>query len=352
MLADALSSDYRVLCSDRFCSFVLEKMLKIATIRSLSSNVIEDPDESDEDEDIETQPPPQKKQKVAKASSDVDFNINYRITVKHQLYCQNFLLKTVKFLLNNLEVFLFDSFANHVMRTGILCLAGLIVPSSNDPKNQETENLKEKHKKELPDDWKEIVADFANRLKLWPQFAELPFDESSSCILQTLCQALQNCGDEKTLKSLMKTILSVFDVDESPEEKPAQDIANVEEEPSEFAKIFQSNSTLRLLEAMIQSSNEKQITKIYEKFFKGNLVKLSEAKNLNFAVQKLLDCIQEKPLFESCYDEMIGSLKDFLQIGHTGVVVAIVKGCQRLGTKQGQFTQVSFQFDFLTYLLK
>ena len=72
---------------------------------------------------------------------------------------------------------------------------------------------------------------------------------------------------------------------------------------------------------------------------------LSEAKNLNFSVQKLMDAVQDKHLFELIFDELSPATKNLLCIGHTGIVVSLSKGCERLASKQGQFTQVNKKFE-------
>ncbi len=336
MVANAISSDYRVLCSDRFASFVIEGLAKIAVIRSLSNNVAENITESDSDSEELTEPIAKKK-RVVKLSSDIEFNLSNPITPSHKKFCQDFLVRTSKFLLNNLEDLLFDNFSNHVMRTCLLCLSGLISVPASDGKNVEIINLKEKHGKEIPVEWIEIVKDYAQRLKMWPQFPDLPYSEESSCILQTLYQSLKNFQEDKVLKDLTKTILKGFSEELNENKTESSDVAA--ETLSEFPKIFRSNSTLHLLEAMVQNCGEKYLLKLYEEFFKGRLVKLSEAKNLNFSVQKLVDSVLDKSLFEAIYDEISPSMKELLQVGHTGVVLSLAKACHKLAAKQGQFTQ-------------
>lgn len=54
-----------------------------------------------------------------------------------------------------------------------------------------------------------------------------------------------------------------------------------------------------------------------------------------------MDAVQDKHLFELIFDEISPATKNLLCIGHTGIVVSLSKGCERLASKQGQFTQVN-----------
>lgn len=134
--ATALTDDYRILCCDGFASFVLEKILKIATIRALSTNINEEVESSDsESEPEDDEGPAAKKKKVTKRpSSDLEYNQKIAIKEAHRIFCFNFLMKTSKFLLNNIEDFINNNFGNHIMRTSLQCLAGLI--TTPDPQNK------------------------------------------------------------------------------------------------------------------------------------------------------------------------------------------------------------------------
>lgn len=60
-----------------------------------------------------------------------------------------------------------------------------------------------------------------------------------------------------------------------------------------------------------------------------------------------MDAVQDKHLFELIFDEISPATKNLLCIGHTGIVVSLSKGCERLASKQGQFTQVNITQLFL-----
>lgn len=143
--AAALTDDYRILCCDGFASFVLEKILKIATIRAFSTNINEEDESSDsESEPEDEEGPAAKKKKVTKKpSTDIEFNLKMSMKEAHRLFCFNFLMKTSKFLLNNIEDFINNNFGNHIMRTCLLCLAGLI--TTPDPNNKTKVCLNERY---------------------------------------------------------------------------------------------------------------------------------------------------------------------------------------------------------------
>ena len=137
VFATALTDDYRILCSDGFASFILEKLLKIATIRSFCTNINEDEDsdsDSESDDEQEEGPAAKKKKIFKKLSSDLEYNLKIKMKESHRIFCFNFSMKTSKFLLNNIEDFMYNNFANHIMRTCLLCLAGLI--TTPDPNNK------------------------------------------------------------------------------------------------------------------------------------------------------------------------------------------------------------------------
>ena len=151
------------------------------------------------------------------------------------------------------------------------------------------------HSKEIPDEWKEIANDYAGRLQSWPQFADLPFDEQSSCILQSICQSLRNCHEVKSLKKLIKDILEksfsiedeIVKIEEIEEKEGEENEEEKNEEKEEtlknMPKIFNSNSTLHLLEAMIMSAGEKYLLKMYNKFFKV-IIGLADLKIISSSV--------------------------------------------------------------------
>lgn len=315
----ALLPNLRVLVNDKNASFVLETSMKTATLRALTV----EPSEASE----ETEEPSAKKKKFSKVSTLLEYNLNLDVKLAHKTYCTQFVEKISKFLLNNLEEYLYENNANHLLRSCLHCLSGCLSQKNHFQKD-DIINLKTKYGKTVPDEWNEVLGDFATRLMSWPQFADLAFDESSSVFLQVLCQALKNIESQhSTLKKLIKTIMRNSFKDE-----------NESEDPEEF-KAFSSPASLRLLESMMDSCDEKLLNKIYKKYFKTKLIDLSESPNLNFAVQRLVDATTDKETFEEIFNALTPEFEKLLQIGNTGVVFAVCKACEKLGVKQGQFIQ-------------
>lgn len=321
VFTSALIPNLRILVNDPFASFVLESCLKIATLRALSCNV-ETSEEPEKEEE-----PANKKRKFHKVSTCLNYNLNLDVKLKHKTYCQEFVTKVARFMLNNLEDYINENNANHLIRSCILCLSGIINLKNNFNKFETTNLIAEKGLK-IPVEFGEIVVDFAERLMLWPQFAEMAFNESASVVLQNLCQALKNHeGQNSTLKKLVKAIMKKSFKDESETE-----------DPEEF-KAFSSNASVHLLESMMNACDEKLLNKIYKKFFKSKFIELCESSKLNFAVQRLIDATKDKETYEEIFNTMSPEFAKLMQVGHTGVVLAVCKACERLGVKQGQFIQ-------------
>lgn len=93
----------------------------------------------------------------------------------------------------------------------------------------------------------------------------------------------------------------------------------------------------RLLETLIIVAGNKLLSKIISCLFVTRTAQLSELKCANFAVQKMFDNVKEKVEFELLFDEVQDRLEAILKVGHTGVLVAICKACQRLNAKQMPF---------------
>lgn len=315
----ALMPSLRLLVNDSCASFVLESCLKTATLRALT--VKSEPTEETSEE------PTEKRKKYSRVSTIMEYNLNLDTKLLHKTYCQQLVEKLSRFLLNNLEDYLNENNANHLIRSCLYCLSG-IIGQKNHFNKVELTNLRTKHAVIIPESWSEVVRDFATRLMSWPQFPDLAFVESSSVVLQTLCQSMKNINtQQETLKKLSKAIMKKSFKDEAESE-----------DPEEF-KAFSSPASLHLLESMMDSCDEKMLNKIYKKYFKTKFIELSQSPNLNFAVQRLIDAITDKETFEEIFNTLTPEFTKLFQIGHTGVVFSLCKACARLGVKQGQFIQ-------------
>lgn len=85
-------------------------------------------------------------------------------------YCE-WLLKVAKFSFNNFEEFIFDNYANHVLRTVLCCVVGetedsLTKPPSND-------------QKVVPVEFSKALKDFVDQLTNWPRLKGCIFIHNS-----------------------------------------------------------------------------------------------------------------------------------------------------------------------------
>lgn len=365
-LQTAFSSDLRPICSDKFSSHILQKMVEVSFLRGSAKLQVAK-------EEPNVQEGPAKKRRVQEVvlPDEKQYNLTASFEDDHREKCAQFVVKISKFLLNNLEDFVWDSIACHVIRTCLLALGGVFVFKTKEFISSGPAQNRVKHltaDKEVPivvpADWNEIVLDYASRLQAWPQFPDFPYDELSSGLLQTLFLALR-IVDKNELKHLGKKLLNdAFLVEVKPEVnadevkpkvnedevakatntedvKPItdEDIKLVEEKRliAQLPKVFQSESSIRMLEALLNVAGIKLLTQLYAKLFAGNLCVLGNMRSGNFAVQKLLDNCKTKEDFEAIFDEIAPSLEDLLRIGHTGVVSALAQACLRLSAKQGAF---------------
>ncbi|CAH1114583.1 unnamed protein product [Psylliodes chrysocephalus] len=274
------SEEIRPLSSDRFASHVLESLVIQSCKRALMEKTNED----------------------------------------MKIYYKNFAIKVSKFLLNNLEDYIWDNYGNHVMRT---CLTNLIqLPSGKTIKN----NIEQEIKIEIPDDFVEIVKEYGQRLISWPQFDQLCKSDLTSGFLQELMKCLKNV-DSKLLKAYIKKLIKdVFTNSNS-------DNSNL------LPPAFGSQSVIVLIEISLQLSSSKMFTKLYTSCFTGNLVKLSTTRMTNYAVQRLIQYCTVKEEYELIFDELVDHFKEIFEIGHSGIILALAEACKRHCTKQGSFVQ-------------
>lgn len=339
------AENFRPICSDKFSSHILEKLIEVSFLRSVGQ--LNNDNEADESHSKSKRP------RVDLVPNEKDFNLIQPISDTHRQNCTDFVVKSSKFLLNNLEDFVWDPYACHIIRTSLLSLAGIFVFKSKDfiaPNQQRHTTTADKEKPlNVPEDWKEIIKEYAERLQAWPQFADFPYDELSSGLLQSLCIALQH-SDKSALKHIGKKILNESFIVEpasvAEDVKDHDDKDDVKDEIVEgenriktnLPKVFTTEPSIRLLETLLVSAGPKLLTQIYAKLFASRLIELSDMRSANFAVQKLLEHIKVKEDFEAIFDELAPNTENLLRT-HTGVVHALCQACLRLCAKQGPFVQ-------------
>ncbi|KAJ3648045.1 hypothetical protein Zmor_019881 [Zophobas morio] len=281
---DVFSNELRPLCSDRFASHVLEALVRQAATCSLQENL------------------------------DTEFRKK----------CTEFVTRVSRFLLNNLEDYLWDTYGSHVVRTCLESLAQIPKEDKTKPKINEQETTEIP----LPDEYTEIIKDCTDRIMHWPQFPELCNTETSSGFLQVLLKSVKKT-DSKLLKTLLGKLISTNFAPES--EPPASSDV--------LPNIFLSKPAMMVLETALDVAKKKKFTQIYAKCFSSRLVKLATTRSTNFSVQKLILNCKEKSEFEAIFDELGDNFSDIIKVGHTGIIWALAQSCKRLATKQGIFMQ-------------
>lgn len=98
--------NFRPLCSDKFASHILQKMVEIAFLRSVEI----------QQKDCEDEKPPSNKKTKPNLVTEKEYNTTTNFSEVHREACSQFVISIGKFLLNNLEDFLFDPYANHVIK--------------------------------------------------------------------------------------------------------------------------------------------------------------------------------------------------------------------------------------------
>ncbi|KAH8389907.1 hypothetical protein KR200_003810 [Drosophila serrata] len=341
----------RPLCSDRFASHVLQKMLEIAFLRGVGKKSV-DQEQSDA----------AKRAKPDAAQIEEEYNLEADFSEEHRENCRQFVLRISKFMLNNLEDFVWDTCASHIMRTAILSLVGMHVPKIAFEKGG-AEMAKHRKLYEVPDEWHEVMKEFPQRLEMWPQFTDFPYQEHSSALLGVICLAL-SVADKSMLKHFGKKILTVSllkpsdaEEDEKKDEKDAKieikndddmEEGNTQPNPKGgkeqkeevdapiMPKVFHHQSSVILLETILSVAGAKLLTQLYAMLFCGRVAYLAQQHETNFSIQRLLQHIKETSDFEAVFTELQPQVEGLLKMGYTGVVSALSATCLRLGTKQAQ----------------
>lgn len=351
---NAFASDFRPICSDKFASHILEKLVAVSMVRGIALD--------NQKSETECEPPSSKKQKPNAIPSEREYNLTAEFSDEHRQKCCEFVVRTSKFLMNNLEDFVWNTYGSHVMRTCFDSLSGIFQIKKSFITSTPVESKSEAEKNfNVPDEWLEILQEYAKRLKSWPQFTDFPYNELSSGMLQSLCTALHT-RDKSAIKHLgnrllnesflpstrqmeanqTKNVEEKYDIEQKSDlneqmEIEKNDETNDDAIDKDLPSVFTNESAVRCLENLIQISGSKLFTQIYAMLFCGRIAKLSQIRIANFSVQKLLERVKEADVFESIFDELENEIEALLQIGHTGVVSALAQACLRLSSRQGPF---------------
>lgn len=288
-LVTTFNPSLRLLSNDRFASHVLQKIVMVCADRG-------------------------NKRIESNAEQNVD---GIEVKESEVESYNSIVLKLSKYFINNIEEFVYDTYANHLLRTVIECLGGLIdKPESNDKKKMIFDV-----RRPVIQEYKDLLSSTCNRLYKWPCFLEFGKDELTSGLLQSALYSLNDTFPTMVEEYVKKIINECFKVGED----------------QQLSNIFNTESSIRLLEACLSVGNPKSFNDIYEKYFSGNLKQLSLTQNTNFGVQKLFDHCTVKEKFEQIFEEIHVHFSEIFQKGFTGILVSVANACLRLQVKQGAF---------------
>ncbi|CAD1480154.1 unnamed protein product [Heterotrigona itama] len=293
-LVAAFQSSLRILSSDRFASHVLQKIIVVCADRGNRGTLSKSCPEQDADVSIEV------KELEVDSYNDI-------------------VLKLSKYFINNREEFVFDTYANHVLRTVIECLGGLIDKPDN---SIDKRKLILGEKRPVVQNYKDLLYETCNRLYNWPRLLEFGQDEFTSGLLQSTLYSLNDVFPEMVEAYIKKITNECF--------KPKK-------EEQQLPNIFQRESSVRLLEACLSVASPKCWYTMYEEYFSHNLKQLLLMRGTNFSVQRLFDHCNVKEHFEQLFEEIHSYFPDILDRGYTGVLVSVANACLKLQTKQGAF---------------
>lgn len=288
-LVTTFNPSLRLLSNDRFASHVLQKIVMICADRG-------------------------NKRIESNAEQNVD---GIEVKESEVESYNSIVLKLSKYFINNIEEFVYDTYANHLLRTVIECLGGLIdKPESNDKKKMIFDV-----RRPVIQEYKDLLSSTCNRLYKWPCFLEFGKDELTSGLLQSALYSLKDTFPTIVEEYVKKITNECFKVGED----------------QQLSNIFNTESSIRLLEVCLSVGNPKSFNDIYEKYFSGNLKQLSLTQNTNFGVQKLFDHCTVKEKFEQIFEKIHVHFSEIFQKGFTGILVSVANACLRLQVKQGAF---------------
>lgn len=303
-LVKAFEPFLRKLSSHRFASHVLQKIIIVCADRANRVSNVSTTDKT-----------------VTKASTESEnsavdpvIEVNYS---EIKIY-NDILLKLSRYYINNMEEFVYDTYANHILRTVIECLAGLIEDVDSGDNKKSTPWLA--NRRPVIQEYKDLLVQNCDRLQKWPQFHELGQNEVTSGLVQCILYSLKDVDQDLTSIIIKKITTECF-----------------KSEDGELSNIFHAESSIRLLEGCLIAASPKCFKELYETFFANNLVNLCSTHSTNFSVQKLLDHCTSKEELEKIFDEVSECFPEILKRGFTGILASTGNACLRLQTKQGAF---------------
>ncbi|KAL0102947.1 hypothetical protein PUN28_018330 [Cardiocondyla obscurior] len=303
-LVQTFETSLRRLVSERFASYVLQKVIIVCADRG---NRVSTPDSSNSLDEKTN----------AKSKDSADSVVEVQ-PFEVQSY-NEIVLKLSKFVLNNGEEFIFDAYANYIMRTAIQCLGGLIESPNEWNKKFIVPDLTKR--RSVIQEYKDLLVQSCDRLQKWPQFCQFGHDQMTSGVLQCILYSLKDVDPDLTKTIVKKIIKQSFKTDEK----------------SKLSNIFNAECSNRVVEACLTIAQPKTFKKVYKTLFADNLEYLCLTHSTNFGVQKLLDNCNDTKIFQEIFAQLTPHFSKILEQGFTGILLSTANACLRLQTEQGPF---------------
>uniref|UniRef100_A0A182P9E5 PUM-HD domain-containing protein n=1 Tax=Anopheles epiroticus TaxID=199890 RepID=A0A182P9E5_9DIPT len=339
-LMETFAQNFRVFCSDKFASHVLQRALYVALLRAVAPLQVEQELQDGAEEAAQEQSTKKQKKGAAERGNKsvwpcYEYCLKQTYGDEHRKLCGQFVKRMAKYLINNLEEFVWDATAGYVIRQCLLNLSGITEKKAVE--GSDSNHLI------VPEKWSKLLHEFNIRLMAWPQFTDLIGMEQTSTILQDLLRALAITNDTIQLEQLISKLYKevFYSKKVKKEEKDEQVKAEEqEEEQSDLPKAFKSESSIRLLEMCIVVAPASFLKdKLFTKVFRDHVKQLALSRATNFTVQKLIEHTTDKDMMDMIFTELEDSIEDLLKIGHTGVVLVMANACARLSCQQGKFVK-------------
>ncbi|KAM9294562.1 nucleolar protein 9 [Gastrophryne carolinensis] len=93
---------------------------------------------------------------------------------------------------------------------------------------------------------------------------------------------------------------------------------------------LKDETSSRLLERILEVSEKKQLRRLYDAHFQGQLHALATHPIANYTVQRLIRATRTKKLFSVLFEELSPAVEDVLAKGHMGIITTLAEACKRL----------------------
>ncbi|KAG8198991.1 hypothetical protein JTE90_001790 [Oedothorax gibbosus] len=245
-----------------------------------------------------------------------------------------------EFLVENLESFLQEQYASHVVCTVIRALGGDM--------SKATDLMSKKsvtHKKDFRQQY--IEQDSSNdQLYMVPIVLE-SVPKSFKNILKNISKCLLKCDNiidyitQNSSAAAIETLLCILKLRIPKRSKKlifrlSSKIFSERTEEGIPKALLHKNSSF-VVEKLFQNADEELQHYLWNEFFKECLEALIAHPIGNFVIQRIFDVVESKSQFELISEQVGNCFEKILSSRHYGIFVSIAGACNRLKTQQAQF---------------